>query len=103
MVKVKKKQENEVVAAVVWTGWNLLEVEMFLGINDSGFPKSRMEHDKLIGCQDIAREVGIQVPTFSDSYITARVGEWIVMYNTGEFSVMYDSSFRENYHILEVK
>lgn len=103
MVKVKKKHGNEVVAAVAWTGWNLLEVEMFLGMENSDFPKSRMEHDSLIGRQEAARKVGIQVPTFSDSYITASMGEWIVMYNTGEFSVMYDSSFRENYHILEVK
>lgn len=103
MVKVKKKQEHEVVAAVAWTGWNLLEVEMFLGMNDVGFPKSRTEHDSLIGRQEVARKVGIQVPTFLDSYIVANMGEWVVMYNTGEFSVMRDSSFRENYHILEVK
>lgn len=97
--KLRLKKRVEVVAGVQWTGFNLLEVQMFLGI-DEGFPKTEAHHFMLLAAQDRCRAEGLKIP-YKESFNTAHIGDWVVLHSNATFGVYPDKNLRYEYDILE--
>lgn len=95
----KFNKKPEVVAGIQWNGYNLFEVERFLGYGGR-FPNSEegwVEYSRL---QEQFREEGYPVRGMRKFVNVATVDSWIVKYSDGSYGIMPDEEVRDNY-ILE--